>query len=127
MSATTDWEDMQARGVAVLDPSSWTDDGDAYTVRGVSRPTPTQPPTITDMTPDSLPASDPPTTVRIIGTDFVHGDRVSFGGATPPTSFLSDSELEVPVNPADWSRGEIDVQIAYTSRGPSNTMRFDFT
>lgn len=122
-----DWAAAQQRGVAVLDPDSYTDDGDAYTLAGVSRPTPTQAPTVTALVPATAKVTDAPLEVLVQGTGFVHGDRVSFGGATPPTSYHSDKELAVRINPAQWSAGAVNVMVAYSTRGPSNTSPFTFT
>jgi hypothetical protein len=121
------WSDAQAKGVAVLDPSSWHDDGDAYTLAGVSRPAPTGPPAVTGTTPSTFAHTAPPTELLVQGSDFTPDCRVSFGGATPPTSFHDDTELAIQVNPGDWSAGTFQVMVAYSSRGPSNAVPFTVT
>jgi hypothetical protein len=117
----------QAQGVAVLYGKGYTSDGDAYTLAGVSRPVPTTPPVVTALNPNTLPVTAPATAVLINGSDFTRDCRVSFGGATPPTSFHSDTELEVTINPADWSAGIVQVLVAWSDRGPSNAVDFTFT
>jgi hypothetical protein len=119
-------------GVLVLTPDQWAGDGDAYTVKGASRATPTTPPTVASVTPNTIKAGKPPTggapfTLHVTGTKFVHGDRVSFGGATPPTSYVSDTELTVPVDPSHWQAGQVGVMVAYSTRGPSGSVPFTFT
>jgi IPT/TIG domain len=114
-------------GVLVLAPEQYVSDGDAYTLEGVTRPVPTTASTITTLVPDTAATSDPPLDVLVQGSDFVHGDRVVFGGATPPTSYHTDSELAVRVNPADWSAGALSVLVGYSTRGPSNAVPFTIT
>jgi hypothetical protein len=120
------WADACAAGVAVLDPDSWSDDGDAYTVQGVSRP-PAGAPTIGALVPATLAVTDPPQELLVQGSDFAREDRVMFGGATPPTSFHSDTELAIRVDPGQWSAGTVQVLVAYSSRGPSNAAPFTLT
>jgi|SRR4051812_43273128 hypothetical protein len=120
------FDDAQAAGVLV-GRDGYADDGDAYTLAGVSRPVPTSSPTITALTPATFAHTDPPTTVTITGTGFVHGDRVVFGGATPATNYHDDTELEVRVNPADWQPGDLSVLIAWSTRGPSAPVTFTVT
>lgn len=123
-----DWyTDAVARGVLVVLPGTYASDGDAYTVQGVSRPVPTGPPVVSSLAPDTAAVTDPPMAVLITGSDFTRECRVSFGGATPPTSFHSDTELEVEINPADWSAGVIQVLVAWSDRGPSDAVPFTFT
>ena len=117
----------QARGVAVLDPNSWTSDGDAYTVQGVSRPKPTAAPTVGALIPNTAKITDAPVTVRITGTGFVLGDRVVFGGATPPTSYVTDTEVRVRIDPKQWKAGVVQAMVGYTTRGPSNSLPFTWT
>lgn len=115
------------RGVIVLVDDEWNDDGDAYTVAGVSRPEPTTPPVVSALVPDTAAHTDAPLDVLVQGSDFVHGDRVLFGGASPPTSYHDDTELAVRIDPTDWSAGSLDVRIGYSSRGPSNALPFAIT
>jgi hypothetical protein len=121
-----DWAAAQARGVAVLDPGSWSDDGDAYTLAGVSRPAPGAP-TVASLSPATLAVTAKPQEIAVTGTDFARGDRLSFGGATPPTNFHSDTELAVWIDPARWQAGQVGVLVAYSTRGPSNSVPFTFT
>jgi hypothetical protein len=121
------WADAQAIGVAVLDPASWSSDGDAYTLAGVSRPVPAGAPQVSALDPATLAVSDEPQQVLVMGSDFTRDCRVSFGGATPPTSFHTDTELAVRVNPGDWQPGTIAVRVAYSSRGPSDAQDFVWT
>lgn len=125
--APTPLETALDMGVAVLDPASWTDDGDAYTIVGVSRPVPTTAPVVTALVPATLATDDPPTEVLVQGSDFMREDRVVFGGATPPTSFHSDTELAVYVTPAQWSAGVVAVLVGWSSRGPSDAVDFTWT
>lgn len=122
-----DWGAAQAAGVAVLDPDTYTSDGDAYTVEGVSRPVPTDAPTVTALVPDTAAVTDAPLTVKVQGTGFMRQDRVVFGGATPPTSYITDTEMSVHVDPAQWQAGVVQVLVGWSSRGPSNGLPFTFT
>jgi hypothetical protein len=115
------------RGVLVISDDEWVDDGDAYTLEGVSRPTPTSAPTVTSLLPATAVSGDPPLDVLVKGTGFVHGDRVVFGGSTPPTSYHSDDELAVRFDPADWQPGVLAVLVGWSSRGPSNAVDFTVT
>jgi hypothetical protein len=122
----SDYAAAVAEGRLVLEPDQFTDDGDAYTLAGVSRP-PAGTPVVSTLSPNTLATSDPPSEVLVQGSDFAPGDRVVFGGSTPPTSFHSDTELAVQVDPADWSAGVVQVLVGYTTRGPSNELPFTFT
>jgi hypothetical protein len=122
----TAWADAVTKGVAVLDPASWTDDGDAYTVQGVSRPVPTSAPVLGALVPSTLATDAPAQDVLVQGSGFVRGDRVVFGGATPPTSFHSDTELAVRADPSAWQAGVIQVSV-HGSRGPSDAVDFTWT
>lgn len=114
-------------GRIVLVPEQYADDGDAYTLAGVTRPVPTTAPVVTALVPSTLATTDAPTMVLVQGSDFVLGDRVVFGGLTPSTSYHDDSELAVIVDPSDWSAGAVNVLVGYSSRGPSNALPFTFT
>jgi hypothetical protein len=115
------------RGVLVLVEGQWSDDGDAYTLEGVSRPTPTSAPVVTTLVPDTVVHTAAPLDVLVQGAGFMRDDRVVFGGATPPTSYHSDDELAVRLNPADWAPGTLDVLVGWSSRGPSNAVPFTVT
>jgi hypothetical protein len=114
-------------GVLVLAPDQWTSDGDAFTLDGVSRPAPTTAPTVTTLVPATAQTGDAPLEVLVQGSGFAYGDRVVFGGATPPTSFHSDGELAVQVDPSRWSAGTLQVLVGWSSRGPSNALPFTLT
>lgn len=115
------------RGVLVVVDDGWVDDGDAYTLEGVSRPAPTAAPTVTSLVPDTAVHTDPPLDVLVKGTGFVLGDRVVFGGSTPPTSYHDDTELQVRLDPSRWQAGTLDVLVGWSSRGPSNALPFTVT
>lgn len=120
------WADALEMGVAVMD-GGWTDDGDAYTVQGVSRPAPTGAPVLSSLAPSTLPVDDPPTLLVLTGSGFTREDcRVVFGGAGPPTSFHTGTELAAAINPPDWSAGTIKVQV-WSDRGPSAALDFTWT
>jgi hypothetical protein len=113
-------------GVLIVGPG-YTEDGDAYTLEGVSRPVPTVAPAITALNPATIAHTAPKTVVTITGTGFMRSDRVVFGGATPPTNFHSDTELAVEFDPSKWSPGDLSVLIGWSSRGPSNVSTFTVT
>lgn len=123
-----DWfTDAVAQGVLVTREDGWADDGDAYTLAGVARPVPTDAPVVTAVAPATAAVIDAPLDVIVTGTGFTRECRVVFGGATPPTSFHSDTELQVRVDPADWSAGVVQVGVGFSDRGPSDTVPFTFT
>lgn len=113
-------------GRIVVPNTGYSDDGDAYTLKGVTRPPPGKP-TITSLTPNTAVHTAQPLTVKITGTNFARTDRVSIGGATPPTQFHSDKELAVDLDPRQWSAGALNVLVAYGTRGPSNALPFTVT
>lgn len=113
-------------GRIVIDADAPPLDGDAFTLDGVVRPEPGTP-VIDALVPDTCAADDDPLRVVINGSDFAYGDRVVFGGATPPTEFVSDDELAVVIDPADWSAGALTVLVGWSSRGPSNAVTFTVT
>lgn len=113
-------------GRIVIPNTGYRDDGDAYTVQGVSRPAPGTP-NITALTPATIAHTAQPLTVKITGTNFALGDVVTFGGASPPTQFHNDKELAVNIDPRKWSAGQLDVQVAMSTRGPSNRVQFAVT
>lgn len=121
------WADACEVGVAVLDPTSWSDDGDAYTLLGVSRPVPTTAPVVNACAPATLAQDDPAQEVLVQGSGFMREDRVVFGGATPPTGYHTDTELAVWVDPSKWQPGTLDVLVGWSTRGPSNRTTFDIT
>jgi hypothetical protein len=120
----TAWADAVTKGVAVLDPASWTDDGDAYTVQGVSRPVPTSAPVLGALVPSTLATDAPAQDVLVQGSGFVRGDRVVFGGSTPPTSFHSDTELAVRIRPQRLAGGRPSRLGARLHAGPSDPLDF---
>lgn len=113
-------------GRIVVPNTGYSDDGDAYTLGGVTRPPPGTP-TITSLNPNTAVHTDAPLRVTITGTDFARADRVMFGGATPPTQFRTDTELAVDVDPRQWQPGTLTVLVAVSSRGPSNAVDFTVT
>jgi hypothetical protein len=115
------------RGVIVVVDDQWRDDGDAYTLTGASRPAPTDAPVVTALVPSTLSVTDPETDVLVQGSGFVLGDRVVFGGATPPTGYHDDTELAIRVSPKGWLPGVVDVGVGYSTRGPSNALPFTVT
>jgi hypothetical protein len=59
------------------------------------------PPTIVQMTPGSAVAGSAAFTMTITGTNFVPDSAVQFNGSTRTTTFISNTQLQVPITAAD--------------------------
>lgn len=59
------------------------------------------PPTIVQMTPGSDVAGSAAFTMTVTGTNFVPGSAVQFNGSTRTTTFISNTQLQVPITAAD--------------------------
>lgn len=95
------------------------------------------PPTLTSISPSSVPAGGAAFTMTLSGSDFVSGSTVVAGATTLATTFVSPSSLsaEVPaaviatagtvnvhvVNPAPGGGTSNDLQLTVTSTGPTVT------
>ena len=69
------------------------------------------PPTIVQMTPGSAVAGSAAFTMTVTGTNFVPGSAVQFNGSTRATTFISSTQLQVPITAADVA----NVSLAYVA------------
>jgi hypothetical protein len=123
----TPWAAAQAVGVAVLD-RSYTSDGDAYTVQGVSRPVPTGPPVLGSLSPATWKLGDPSVAVHALGSGFTRDCRVVFAGQAEPTDFHSDTDLSTFLNAAAWHGADtVQVSVHAPGRGDSAELPFSIT
>lgn len=124
---TDPWAAAQAVGVAVLD-RSYTSDGDAYTVAGVSRPLPTGKPVLDSLNPDTFNVGDPSVAVHAIGSGFTRDCRIVFAGHAEPTDFHTDTDLSTFLNAASWQGADIvQVSVYSEQRGSSAALPFTIT
>jgi hypothetical protein len=125
---SADWAAAQARGVAVLDPSSYQDDGDFYTLEGVSRPVPTGPPVLSALNPDTMPAAGPDVTLDCQGSGFSPDTVIAFGGRAERTDHVDDQHVKTGIRGGGmWAPGTVQVAVASEGRGSSQSLPFTFT
>jgi hypothetical protein len=122
-----DYAGAVADGVLVVDPHGYSSDGDAYTLESVVRPPPTGPPVLSTLTPSSVAIASLPSDVTIDGSGFTRDCRVLFGGATPLTQYVSESQLRVRIDPGPWSAGAVDIAVTDGKRGVSNALPLTLT
>lgn len=123
-----DWAAAQAAGVAVLDPAGWSDDGDAYTLAGVSRPPPAGRPELTTLVPNTMVVGGPDVTLHCQGTGFVRACRIVFAGRPERTDFTDDTDVSTHITSALWGAPDtVQVQVFDPARGASAALPFTFT
>jgi YVTN family beta-propeller protein len=96
---------------------------------GTSQSNPPSPnaPTITTISPNTITAGAAAFTLTINGTNFVADSKVSFGGATPATTFVNNLQLTAAIPASSVaSTGTIAVTVTNpaSSGGTSNSMNF---
>jgi hypothetical protein len=81
--------------------------GNTITVANVS-PTPF----VTALSPESVAAGSAAFTLRLTGTGFVTGTTATIGGVPRTTSFVSGTQLDISVQPADVAAvGAVNIQV----------------
>jgi IPT/TIG domain-containing protein len=125
---TDTWTEAQAKGVLVVPGMGWTDDGDAYTVKGVSRPVPTGRPVLTSIVPETLPVDPPDIFLTCIGTGFTRDCYIRFAGQSERTDFINDTELRTVIKGEYWQApATVAVTVYSEDRGSSDALPFIFT
>lgn len=82
-------------------------------------------PPITSLLPDSADAGDPGFLLSVIGSDFVNGAIVRWGGSARPTAFISSSELQATIDSSDLAAGRtVQVTVRNPDGGVSNALPF---
>lgn len=121
-------QDAQAAGVLVLDPASYTSDGDAYTLEGAARPPATGRPVLDSLDPDTFAVGDPDAVLRCLGSGFSRDSFIAFAGRAERTDFVSDTELRTGVDSASWQAADtVEVAVVAPARGSSASLPFTIT
>jgi hypothetical protein len=95
--------------------------GDAFVAKLSAVPGPP----ITSLLPDSVDAGDPGFFLSVIGSEFVDGAIVRWGGSSRPTTFISSSELQVTIDASDLAAGRtVQVTVRNPDGGVSNALPF---
>jgi hypothetical protein len=82
-------------------------------------------PALTLLVPDSADAGNPGFILSVIGSDFVDGAVVRWDGSPRPTTFISGTEVQATVDPADLAAGmAVQVTVLNPDGGVSNTLPF---
>ena len=85
-------------------------------------------PILTSLNPNSATAGDPGGTVTVMGGGFVNGSTVLFDGVAQPTTFVSDTTLEVMVTAAQLAvAGTISVTVFTPGPGGGTSTALPFT
>ncbi len=85
-------------------------------------------PTLTSLGPNNATAGDPGVTVTVTGAGFVNGSTVRFDGVPQPTTFVSDTTLEVTVTLAQLAAGgTINVTVFNAAPGGGTSAALTFT
>jgi hypothetical protein len=85
------------------------------------------PPTLTSLTPSSLPAGSTPATVDIVGSGFDPTSVIWIDGESRATFYLDDTHLQYTARP-DLQTGPVTVEVTVESQtGTSNALEFSFT
>jgi DNA-binding beta-propeller fold protein YncE len=99
-----------------------------------ANPTPNPPPaanptpTITTISPNSAVAGGTAFTLTIIGTNFVAGSLVNFGGSAPATTFVNSTQLTAAIPAASIaSTGTIAVTVTNPAPGGRTSNRASFS
>jgi len=92
-----------------------------------NNPPPPNAPTITTISPNTITAGAAAFTLTINGTNYVADSKVTFGGATPATTFVNNLQLTTVIPASSVaSTGTIAVTVTNpaSSGGASNSMNF---
>jgi len=82
-------------------------------------------PPITSLLPDSAEAGDPGFLLSVIGSDFVNGAVVRWGGSARPTTFVSEFEVDATIDASDLAAGRtVQVTVRNPDGGVSNALPF---
>ena len=100
--------------------------GVVSTVNNQSPPNPI--PTISSLSPNSAAAGSAAFTLTIIGTNFVAGALVNFGGAAPSTTFVNSTQLTVAISAATIGiAGTVGVTVINPAPGGGTSNDVNFT
>jgi LVIVD repeat len=90
--------------------------------------TPNPVPTITTLSPTSATAGDAAQTLTINGTDFVSGATAKFNGTAHTVTFISATQLTIPLTASDEaSGGTFAVLVTNPTPGGGNSNSVNFT
>lgn len=119
--------DATAAGVLPLAiaGSTYTSDGDAYTVAGVARPAPTGKPVLTSLNPTQFKIGSPSVALHAIGTGFDRECTIAFAGHAERTDFHTDKDLSTFIDSAVWHGADtVEVVVVSPTRGGSASVDF---
>ena len=109
--------------VTVINPGSIVSNGAQFTITSSSGP-----PTITSLSPATLPAGSPGFTLTVNGSGFVTGSVVNWNGTALPTTFISSTQLTAAVPASDVANiGTAKVTVTNPGNIMSNSSNFVIT
>jgi hypothetical protein len=126
----TDWlTEATALGVLPLvDPGSYSSDGDAYTLAGVSRPAPTGKPVVTSLEPAEFVIGSPSVVLHCKGSGFTRDCFIAFAGQAERTDYHSDTDVSTVIDAAVWKGPDtVAVSVVSQTRGGSTPLEFEIT
>ena len=81
--------------------------------------------TVTSLTPASVPASGPPFTLTVNGTNFTSQSVVQWNGSPRATTFVSATQLTAAISGSDVATaGTATISVSDSINGPSNSLTF---
>jgi hypothetical protein len=122
------WRRLVTLGIVSLVFLAGCGGGTASTANPTPTPNPT--PTVTTISPNSAVAGGAAFTLTINGTNFVASSMVTFGGATPTTTFVTSTQLTAAIPASSVaSTGMLAVTVTNPAPGggTSNPMNFTIT
>ena len=124
----TDWlvEATAAGVLPLVDPGSYSSDGDAYTLAGVSRPAPTGPPVLTSLNPTEFVIGSPSVALHCTGSGFTRDCFISFAGQAERTDYHSDTDVSTFIDSTVWKGADtVAVSVVSQTRGGSKPVEFE--
>lgn len=112
-------------GVLVIADGDYTSDGDAYTLAGVSRPSPTGKPVLTSLNPTQYQIGSPSVTLHCIGSGFDRDCVIAFAGHAERTDFHNDTDVSTLIDSQYWTAADT-VRVAVVSEARGGSAAIDF-
>ena len=98
---------------------------DAGTCSGTN---PNPVPSISSLSPASLPVGSAPQTLTVVGTGFLSNSSVTFNGVSHPPSIISSTELSIPLSSSDLATlGSYPVVVTNPTPGGGGSNSFEFS
>lgn len=88
--------------------------------------TPPVAPTLTSLTPSTAETGTPAVTVAIAGSGFTSSSAVTVAGAAVGSTFVSDAEVDISIDPTSASAGTVPVVVTNDTES-SGPLDFTFT